>query len=75
MDLANFPEMTEDELDQTHEIFMFTANKGHSEMKPVQETTPEQILTLTTEELNEFEELPMLENADLVNISMMTDTG
>ena len=75
MDLANFPEMTEDELDQAHEIFMLTVDKGHSEMKPVQETTPEQLLTLTAEELNsEFEQLPVLENADLVNISMITDT-
>jgi len=57
MDLANFPEMTEDELDQAHEIFMLTVDKGHSEMNPVQETTPEQILTLTAEELNESEQL------------------
>lgn len=36
LDLANFPEMTEDELDQAHDIFMLTADNGHSEMKPVQ---------------------------------------
>jgi hypothetical protein len=35
LDLANFPEMTEEELDHTHDIFMLTADNGHSEMKPV----------------------------------------
>ena len=53
---------------------MLTVDKGQSEMKPVQETTPEQKLTWTAEELDEFEQLPLLENADLINISMMTDT-
>ena len=43
-------------------------------MSVKQETTPEQILTWTADELNEFEQLPLLENADLVNNSMMTDT-
>ena len=33
------------------------------------------MFTLTAEELDEFEQLSLLENADLVNISMMTDTG
>ena len=42
VDSANILEMTEDELDQAHEIFMLTVDKGHSEMKPEQETTPEQ---------------------------------
>jgi hypothetical protein len=51
---------------------MLTVDKGQSEMKPVQETTPEQKLTWTAEELDEFEQLPLLENADLINISMMT---
>jgi hypothetical protein len=40
MDSANIPEMTEDELDQDHEIFVFTVDKGHSEMKCDHETTP-----------------------------------
>ena len=75
VDSANILEMTEDELDQAHEIFMLTVDKGHSEMKPEQETTPEQMLTLTAEELDELEQLPLFEDADLVNISMMTDTG
>jgi hypothetical protein len=35
LDLANFPEMTEEELDHAHDIFMLTADNGHSEMKPV----------------------------------------
>ena len=75
MDSANIFQMTEDELDQAHEIFMLTVERGHSEMKPVEETTPEQTLTWKAEELDEFEQLPLKENADLVNISMMTDTG
>jgi hypothetical protein len=33
IDLANFPEMTEDEFDQAHETFMLTFNNGHSGMK------------------------------------------
>ena len=75
VDSANILEMTEDELEQAHEIFMLTVDKGHSEMKAEQETTPEQMLTLTAEELNECEQLPLLEDADLINISLMTDTG
>ncbi len=70
MDSAKTPEMTEDELEQAHEIFMLTIDKGHSEMKPVQETTPEQVLILTAEEL--FGR-PRPSDADLIDISMMTD--
>ena len=40
LDSANILEMTEDELDQAHEIFILAVDKGHSEMKPEQETTP-----------------------------------
>jgi hypothetical protein len=72
LDLANFPEMTEEELDHAHDIFMLTADNGHREMKPVQEPTPEQTLTFTADEL--FRGL-MHENENLVNISMITDTG
>ena len=39
----------------------------------MQETTPEQILTLTADEL--FGSPILGENEDLVNISMITDTG
>ena len=53
---------------------MLTVDKGQSDMKSVQETTPEQILTWTTEELDQFDQPPLLENAGLINISMMTDT-
>ena len=49
---------------------MFTVDRGHSEMKPVQETTPEQVLILTDEELFGS---PRLSDADLIDISKMND--
>ena len=33
------------------------------------------MLTLTAEKLDECKQLPLLEDADLINISLMTDTG
>jgi hypothetical protein len=69
MNPADIPQMTEDELDQAHEIFMLTVDRGHSGMKPVQETTHEQVLILTAEELFGS---PRPSDADLIDISMIT---
>ncbi len=70
--------MTQDEIDQYHEIFMLTVDNGHSNMKPTQVLTPEQILTWTAAELEVFKKLILTviltENADLANFSTMTDT-
>ena len=43
--------MTQDELDQAHDIFMITVHNGHSDMEPIQELTPEEVLAWTPEEL------------------------
>ncbi len=51
MDPADIPVMTEDELEQAHDIFMLTVDRGYSEMKPVQEMTPGQELILTAEDI------------------------
>ncbi len=42
MDPADIPVMTEDELEQAHDTFMLTVDRGYSEMNPVQEMTPGQ---------------------------------
>jgi hypothetical protein len=42
--------MTEDELEQAHDIFVLTVDRGYSEMKPVQDMTPEHALILTLED-------------------------
>ncbi len=51
MDPADIPVMTEDDREQAHDIFMLTVDRGHNEMKLVQETTPEQVLNLIAEQL------------------------
>jgi hypothetical protein len=40
LDPADIPVMTEDELEQAHDIFMLTVDREYSEMKPVQEMAP-----------------------------------
>jgi hypothetical protein len=50
-------------------------DKGQSDMKPVQETTPEQILTWTAEELNEFEVLLRICIGDAHITSMERSSG
>jgi hypothetical protein len=43
--------MTQDDLDQAHDIFMITVRNGQSDMEPIQELTPEEVLAWTPEEL------------------------
>ena len=57
--------MTQDELDQGHDIFMITVNKGQSDIKSTQGLTPEEISAWTAEELEEFKQLILAENADV----------
>jgi hypothetical protein len=71
MDPANIPVLTEDELEQAHDIFMFTVDRGHSEMKPDQEITPEQELILPVEDIFG---IPKPSDTDLIDTSVMTDT-
>jgi hypothetical protein len=66
--------MTQDELDQAHDIFMITVHNGQSDMEPIQELTPEEVLAWTPEELEEFQQLILTEEKDMANIPAMTDT-
>ncbi len=70
MDPADIPVLTEDELEQAHDIFMLTVDRRYSEMKPVQEMTPGQELILTAEDIFGS---PKPSETDLINTSMMTD--
>ena len=71
-DSARILSMTEDELDQAHDIFMITVDNGQSDMRPTQELTPEEILAWTPEELEEFQQMILTENTELANIPAMT---
>jgi hypothetical protein len=71
MDPTDIPVMTEDELEEAHDIFMITVDRGYSEMKSVQEMTPGQELILTEEDI--FGR-PKTSDTDLIDISVMTDT-
>jgi hypothetical protein len=70
MDPADIPVMTEDELEQAHDIYMLTVDSGYSEMKPVQEMTPGQELILTAEDIFGS---PKPSDTILIDISVMTD--
>jgi hypothetical protein len=70
MDPADIPVMTEDELEQAHDIFMLNVDRGYSEMKPVQEITPGHELILKAEDIFGS---PKPSDADLIDISVMTD--
>jgi len=70
MDPSDIPVMTEDELEQAHDIFMLTVDRGYSEMKPVQEITPGHELILKAEDIFGS---PKPSDADLIDISVMTD--
>ena len=71
-DSARILAMTEDELDQAHDIFMLTVDNGQNDMRPMQELTPEEILAWTPEELEEFQQMFLNENTELANIPAMT---
>jgi hypothetical protein len=61
--------MTADELEQAHDTFMLTVDRGYSEMKPVQEMTPGQELILAAEDIFGS---PKPSDTDLIDTSVMT---